>query len=112
SQHFTRYGRDADNPQSLRNDDIMSLYQDRGGVLWVGTRAGGASHWNPRSWALGHYLSPLTRNVAVNAFAESGGKTLWVGTSAGLVEIDMPSRREQRHGRGTGNPALPDERVM
>ena len=112
SQRFTRYGRDADNPQSLRNDDIMSLYQDRGGVLWVGTRAGGASHWNPHSWALGHYLSPLTRNVAVNAFAEGDNGTLWVGTSAGLVEIEMPGRREQRHGRGSGNPPLTDERVM
>ena len=46
---FARYGRDADNPQSLRDSDIMSLYQDRGGVLWVGTRLGGASHWNPRA---------------------------------------------------------------
>ena len=111
-ERFVRYGRDADNPQSLRNNDIMSLYQDRGGVLWVGTRAGGASHWNPRSWALGHYLSPLTRNVGVNAFAQGGAGTLWVGTSAGLVEIEASSPRERRYGRGTGNPALPDERVM
>jgi len=77
SQGFVRYGRDSDNPQSLRDNDVMSLYQDRGGVLWVGTRAGGASHWNPRSWALGHHLSPLTRNVAVNTFAESDAGTLW-----------------------------------
>src|SRR5262249_21779638 len=59
SERFVLYGRDSDTPQSLRDNDIMALYQDRGGVLWVGTRAGGASHWNPRSWALGHYLSPL-----------------------------------------------------
>ena len=76
----------------------MSLYQDRGGVLWVGTRAGGASHWNPRSWALGHYRARSTRNVAVNAFAEDGAGTLWVGTLRGLVEIDTSSRRERRHG--------------
>src|SRR6185437_11145320 len=38
SATFVRYERDADNPQSLRDSDIMSLYQDRGGVLWVGTR--------------------------------------------------------------------------
>ena len=112
SERFVRYGRDADNPQSLRNDDIMSLYQDRGGVLWVGTRAAGASHWNPRSWALGHHLTPLMRNVAVNAFAESGMGTLWVGTSGGLVELDTSSGREQRYGRKTTPLSLPDERVM
>ena len=57
SGKFVRYGRDADNPQSLRDANVMSLYQDRGGVLWVGTRDGGASHWNPNSWLLGHYRS-------------------------------------------------------
>ncbi|MEJ0035373.1 MAG: two-component regulator propeller domain-containing protein [Gammaproteobacteria bacterium] len=112
SERFVHYGRDADNPQSLRDNDTMALYQDRGGVLWVGTRAGGASHWNPRSWALGHYLSPLTRNVPVNAFAESGPGKLWVGTLRGLVEIEMSSRRERRPVFGTGNPVLPDARVM
>ena len=112
SQRFVRYGRDADSPQSLRNDDIMSLYQDRGGVLWVGTRAGGASHWNPRSWALGHHLSALTRNVAVNTFAENGRGTLWIGTSAGLVEVDTASGHERRYGRDTKPLSLADERVM
>ena len=51
SGSFVHYGNDADNPQSLRDSDVMSLYQDRGGVLWVGTRSGGASHWNPEQLA-------------------------------------------------------------
>jgi streptogramin lyase len=46
---FAHYGNDASDPRSLRDSDVMTLYQDRGGVLWVGTRAGGASHWNPNS---------------------------------------------------------------
>src|SRR5207302_10442916 len=53
AETFVRYGNEADNPQSLRASYIMALYQDRGGVLWAGTRGGGASHWNPRSWLLG-----------------------------------------------------------
>ncbi len=48
---------------SLRDSYVMSLYQDRGGVLWVGTRAGGASHWNPNSWQLGHYRSAAFRDT-------------------------------------------------
>ncbi len=90
---FVRYGRDADNPHSLRDDDVMSLYQDRGGVLWVGTRAGGASHWSPKSWTLGHYRSALIRNTAVNAFADDGAGTVWVGTADGLVEINTRERQ-------------------
>ncbi|HWK72898.1 MAG TPA: two-component regulator propeller domain-containing protein [Povalibacter sp.] len=112
AERFVRYGRDADDPQSLRDDDIMSLYQDRRGVLWVGTRAGGASHWNPNSWALGHYTSPLVRNTAVNAFADDGAGTVWVGTWDGLVQIDTRSRREIRYDRTSSGLRLADDRVM
>ena len=116
SQDFVRYGRDADNAHSLRDDDVMSLYQDRGGVIWVGTRAGGASHWNPKSWSLGHYRSAEFRNTAVNAFADDGAGTVWVGTSQGLVEIDSRTRREHRYSSRTpssgGSLQLADDRVM
>jgi signal transduction histidine kinase/ligand-binding sensor domain-containing protein/CheY-like chemotaxis protein len=113
SQTFVRYGRELDNPYSLRDDDVMSLYQDRGGVLWVGTRAGGASHWSPRSWALGHYRSALISNNAVNAFADDGAGTVWVGTSDGLVEIDTGQRTERRYDSTTKGPLrLTDNSVM
>lgn len=113
SQTFVRYGREADNPHSLRDDDVMSLYQDRGGVLWVGTRAGGASHWSPKSWALGHYRSAFIGANAVNAFADDNAGTLWVGTSDGLVEIDTINRRERRYTNTSEGPLrLTDNVVM
>jgi signal transduction histidine kinase/ligand-binding sensor domain-containing protein/CheY-like chemotaxis protein len=113
SQTFVRYSREVDNPHSLRDDDVMSLYQDRGGVLWVGTRAGGASHWSPRSWALGHYRSKLIGNNAVNTFADDGAGTVWVGTSDGLVEIDTDTRSEQRYtSTSQGALRLADNSVM
>ena len=114
SATFVRYGRDADNPQSLRDSDVMSLYQDRGGVLWVGTRGGGASHWNPRSWLLGHYRSDAFRGTQVNSFADDGTGKVWVGTvGAGLVEIDTRSRSERHFGTSAGNSVrLTDDRIM
>jgi len=118
AQTFVRYGRDTDNPQSLRDTDVMSLYQDRGGVLWVGTRRAGASHWNPRSWLLGHYRSDAIRDTQVMAFADDGAGKLWVGTlGGGLVEIDTRSRLERHYGSATdgapgGGVHLSDDRVM
>ena len=116
SQDFDRYGRDADNLHSLRDDDVMSLYQDRGGVLWVGTRAGGASHWSPKSWTLGHYRSALFDNTAVNTFADDGKGTVWVGTADGLVEIDTRKQTERRYTSQTPAGGVPlqlaDDRVM
>jgi signal transduction histidine kinase/CheY-like chemotaxis protein/streptogramin lyase len=91
----------------------MSLFQDRGGVLWVGTRAGGASHWSPKSWTLGHYQSALFANSGVNAFADDGADTVWVGTADGLVEIDTRKQREHRYTRESRGPLrLTDNSVM
>ena len=88
SESFVRYGNDPSNPQSLRSSYVMfnALYQDRGGVLWVGTRGGGASHWNPDSWSLGHYRSAAFHDVDVGGFADDGAGRVWVGTiGAGLA---------------------------
>jgi signal transduction histidine kinase/CheY-like chemotaxis protein/streptogramin lyase len=113
SETFVRYGNEPDNPQSLRDSDVLSLYQDRGGVLWVGTRGGGASHWNPRSWLLGHYRSDAFRATQVNSFADDGTGKVWVGTISGLVEIDTRNRSERHGGAGRdGSVPLSDDRVM
>ena len=115
AESFVRYGHDADNPQSLRDADTLSLYQDRGGVLWVGTREGGVSHWNPRSWLLGHYFSDAFRNAQIESFAEDGDGKVWVGTiGAGLIEIDTRSGRERHYGadKSGASPQLSDDRVM
>jgi signal transduction histidine kinase/ligand-binding sensor domain-containing protein/DNA-binding response OmpR family regulator len=113
---FVRYGRDSDNPQSLRDNHIVSLYQDRGGVMWVGTHDGGASHWNPRSWLLGHYRSDAFRDTQVSSFADDGAGKVWVGTiGAGLVEIDTRNQSEIHYGAGSGVGSglrLTDDRVM
>jgi signal transduction histidine kinase/ligand-binding sensor domain-containing protein/CheY-like chemotaxis protein len=111
---FARYGRQADDPQSLRDSDVMSLYQDRGGILWVGTRNSGVSHWNPRSWLLGHYVDDALRGKPVGAFADNGVGKVWVGTiGGGLLEIDSVQHLEKHYGSsGEGTAHLSDDRVM
>ena len=102
-----RYGNDPNDPQSLRDSNVMALYQDRGGVLWVGTRSGGASHWNPRTWQFGHYSSAAFRDTQVSSFADDGAGRVWVGTiGAGLVEIDARTGVERRYGTQS-TPAAP-----
>ena len=39
---FDRYRKDVANPQSLGDNYVMSLFQDRSGILWVDT-------WTPSS---------------------------------------------------------------
>lgn len=72
----------------LTDSYIMSLYQDRGGVLWVGTRSGGVNSWNSDSWYFGHFEADWLRQKSVTAFATSPDR-LWVSTfEGGLSGID------------------------
>jgi signal transduction histidine kinase/ligand-binding sensor domain-containing protein/DNA-binding response OmpR family regulator len=115
TESFVRYGNDPTNPQSLRSSYVMfnALYQDKGGVLWVGTRGGGASHWNPDSWSLGNYRSATFHDTEVSSFADDGAGRVWVGTiGSGLVELDAHSGSERRYGHDTAPLRLSDDRVM
>jgi signal transduction histidine kinase/ligand-binding sensor domain-containing protein/CheY-like chemotaxis protein len=115
TESFVRYGNDPSNPQSLRSSYVMfnALYQDRGGVLWVGTREGGASHWSPDRWSLGHYRSAAFHDVDIGAFADDGAGRVWVGTiGSGLIEIDTRAGSERRYGHDTQALPLSDDRIM
>ena len=61
---FSHYRQDATDPASLRDSFIMSLYQDQTGLVWIGTRDGGVSRWNPRSWELGGHRPEWLRRQA------------------------------------------------
>lgn len=95
SGHFKHYVFEASNPHGLPQGAVLTLYQDRGGVLWLGTAEGGAGHWDPRTWLLGHYRSAAFQNAAISSFADDGDGTVWIGMlGGGLTEIDSASGRE------------------
>ncbi len=83
SRDFARYEADTTNPTSLPNSRLTSIIEDRSGLLWVGTQTGGASYFNPRSWAFGHYLPAAGGESSarvVTSFAETTEGRLWMGT--------------------------------
>ncbi len=40
SEQFTCYQHDENDPHSLGDDDVLTIFQDRFGTLWIGTREG------------------------------------------------------------------------
>ncbi len=47
TEHLTRlFHHDESNPESLNDDAVISVFQDRGGVLWIGTENGGLNVLN------------------------------------------------------------------
>jgi ligand-binding sensor domain-containing protein/signal transduction histidine kinase len=85
TERFTcRFQHDETNPDSLDSNAIMSVYQDRGGVLWVGTENAGLNVLNFREEQFGYYghrpgdpnsLSP----GRVKAIYREPNGALWVG---------------------------------
>lgn len=87
---FIHYQHDPDDPDSLSSDDISAIYQDREGVLWIGTRGGGLNRLDPDKETFDHYQNDpgdphsLSFNVVMSIFQDREG-VLWFGTIGGGV---------------------------
>ncbi len=93
---FEHYAYEPAKSHGLPQGTVLTLYQDRGGVFWVGTREGGAAHWDPRTWLLGLYRSASFQGAEISSFADDGDGSLWVGISAGgLIEINSATGQER-----------------
>jgi PAS domain S-box-containing protein len=85
TERFTyRFQHDETNPDSLNDNTVVSVYQDRGGLLWVGTENGGLNLLNLRQEQFGSYLRrPADPNSLspgeVTAIYEEPNGTLWLG---------------------------------
>ena len=85
---FIRFRHNPNDPTSISHNDIRTLYEDRSGILWIGTRGGGINTFDlkPKKFTA---ITPdpaipdrLTGN-AVNAFYEDHSGILWIGTRGG-----------------------------
>ncbi|MFM7065247.1 MAG: ATP-binding protein, partial [Gammaproteobacteria bacterium] len=98
--------------RGLADSNIMSLYQDRSGLLWIGTRSGGISRWNPRSWQLGHYRPVMASGLPITAFAggDTSGEMLVATLGGGVLSVDFRTGLERQWlARAQG---LTSDRVM
>ena len=79
-----QFQHDETNPDSLDSNAIFSVYQDRGGVLWVGTENAGLNILNFRQEQFVHYMHrPADPNSLspgrVKAIYQDPNGVLWVG---------------------------------
>jgi ligand-binding sensor domain-containing protein/signal transduction histidine kinase len=85
TQRFTyRFQHDEGNPDSLDTNAVMSVYRDRGGVLWVGTENAGLNVLNFLQEQFVHYMHrPSDANSLspgrVKAIYQDPNGVLWAG---------------------------------
>ena len=86
-----RYAHDPkDTVNSLSNNDVRSVYQDREGTIWVGTY-GGLNRYNPATDNFKHYKPYNTKipGAAIVSIFEDSRGILWLGTlGGGLATYD------------------------
>jgi len=83
---------DRDNPMSISNDQIYSIYVDRSGIIWVGTFSG-VNKYDRHSSKFRHYRQlseqsyPLLSDV-IFGFHEDTDGTILIGTEKGISTFD------------------------
>src|SRR6185312_10332290 len=94
SDSFTHYRHNRQDPDSLPDSSVFSLYQDSAGLVWIGMATGGVSRWDPRSAELGA-RQPDWLGKFVTAFADAPDGRVWIASmGGGLVEYDPDSGRK------------------
>lgn len=113
NSRFKRFMARDGNPGTLSSSYISSIYQDRSGIIWVGTDNG----LNRMDKQSGHWLcfkhdpaDPLSLSsnyvqVIYEAPGDASAGPLWVGTGVGLNLFDVKTRRSKRYTKKNGLPA-------
>ena len=100
TERFARlFQHDRTQPDSLSDNNVVSIYRDRSGLLWVGTANGGVNILDLRQRQFSHYAhrpeEPKSLSPGrVSAIHEDSNGVLWVGSfPRALDRLDRKSGR-------------------
>jgi len=111
---FTRYLNDPKDKNSLSDNNILSVYFDSKGFLWIGTKEGGLNKLNLKTKTFTHYMhNPKTQDPSfdigkgeVNAITEDADGVLWIGLSeSGLKKFNRKSEKFTHYHHNPNDPS-------
>jgi len=78
---------------SLQSNSVVTIYEDREGIIWIGSYGGGLISYDPKSELFTQYkylhLQPKDNIIPkVASIYEDSSRILWIGTSEGLDKFD------------------------
>ena len=94
---FINYVHDAADPYSISHNFVWSIYEDRTGIIWLGTDVG-LNKLDPNAAKFLHYKSEphdpfsLSNNEITAIYRDHSG-VLWIGTRSGLNRFDEKNDR-------------------
>jgi signal transduction histidine kinase len=91
AERFTHYQNDPDDPQSLSQNAVLAIHEDRNGILWLATAGGGLNRLDPTTMTFSHLTEKdgLPNDTIYGILEddvppEEGGPNLWLSTNRGL----------------------------
>lgn len=99
---FSRIPMIPGEPEHLGTEMVKCLYQDRSGVLWVGTLGRGFSKFDPQTKTFTHYRhsrenpNSLSHNFILCIHEDAAGN-LWIGTFGGGLNKFNPQTETFTH---------------
>lgn len=112
------YRHDPANPNSLSDDRVYSVYGDRSGIIWIGTKSG-LDRFDPTTESFVHFKhdekdpATLSDNWVWPIYEDRSG-TLWVGTvRGGLNRMNKKTGTFTRYKHNTSDPtSLSDDYLL
>jgi len=94
SGEVTRHQRDNRNPNSLSHQDVLTMFQDSFGILWIGTIGGGLNKYDRSKIPFDKYTefgeaTEETNTSATSAIVQDfrDRDAMWIGTGTGLWHL-------------------------
>ena len=107
---FTHYTSEADNPNSLNDNNIGAIRADTSGSLWLGTHANGLNKFDPIEEIFTRFqhdpldLNSLNNNAILDLDIDANG-FLWIGMlGGGLDRFDPTTNTFTHYVQDAGNP--------
>ncbi|MCK5280961.1 MAG: sigma 54-interacting transcriptional regulator, partial [Cyclobacteriaceae bacterium] len=90
---FIHYKNDPDDPNTLSDNEVPSIYEDNKGILWIGTHGGGLNKFDSENETFTHYTDTdgLSSSVVLGILEDDGGN-LWLSTIKGLNKFDPENK--------------------
>jgi len=92
---FKVYNNNPLDTNSLADNFINHMWEDRNGILWIGYNGGGLDRFDPSTEVFTHFKndpddrSTINNDIVQRIYEDHNG-TLWIGTNAGIC-VKLPS---------------------
>ena len=79
----------------LPNDEIISLFQDDRGIIWIGTARSGIYKANPNSYSITSFYKSLNSLENTINHIIGNDSEVWVATNGGILNFNMATGRQK-----------------